>query len=708
MDVLSASQRASVELIQAHIYVLQVKREVARGLHTGSPTRGGSTRRGDSRGDVRATQVALLGKAFNHACPGLLLNLLLDWNTGATLVSPEFLDSACIRYLARPEQIRDSVDAGRRLYELVMNDSAAARGGTHTTTGFVDALWGADNYEAALTELAPLAAMEEKASITPGSMVSSLAVQLMQCAGKAGHLQVVTRVFAEYREWLDKSPVAYNILLHPRALAYDIPGVVALLKLMRDNRVFPDAVTWTTIMNGMCVNGRIEQAMKLFALHLEFLPQQQQQQQQGEEKDGVLYAPMNGLWHAGSPNLWQSWYANTTRAYSIHPYFDNLIREMAECSRQEIQVEGSSRQRQRRKMRMVVPPWLPTLATHKVLLKHMGRVNRVREVAEYYELLKRYWPQYAQWAGPPRHAGLLQSDGLRGIERMVRGCLAAQNTSELRNIFGLVSDTTPDEGSPHYYDYCERIWVLAIPTAKPPTTVAECDKGRMWLPDRMVFNKSLHAYALAGDIRTVLSLMEKYRELHDIATWTELVCCVLTQISNSGAYDPRMLRPLDDTTDWVDFLLDLDRRLSGSGMRFTQVTFGQIVQAAVERGEFSAVPRIVEYMDRQSFERFNVDMLRMVLELEFPFELKCALVKNSLMGMHRVRPDFKLLVLVVKLAAKSPRDLTLLPPIVKLFEIEFGLGLGDSEYRYLIEACASLELPDMVQYWTALRYKRTL
>ncbi|KAJ2331157.1 hypothetical protein GGI00_003381 [Coemansia sp. RSA 2681] len=202
--------------------------------------------------------------------------------------------------------------------------------------------------------------------------------------------------------------------------------------------------------------------------------------------------------------------------------------------------------------------------------------------------------------------------------------------------------------------------------------------------------------------------MEKYRELHDIATWTELVCCMLTQISNSGAYDPRMLRPLDDTTDWVDFLLDLDRRLSGSGMRFTQVTFGQIVQAAVERGEFSAVPRIVEYMDRQSFERFNVDMLRMVLELEFPFELKCALVKNSLMGVHRVRPDFKLLVLVVKLAAKSPRDLTLLPPIVKLFEIEFGLGLGDSEYRYLIEACASLELPDMVQYWTALRYKRTL
>ncbi|KAJ2442087.1 hypothetical protein GGF42_007077 [Coemansia sp. RSA 2424] len=700
MDVLSASQRASVELIQAHIYVLQVKREIARGLHTGSPTRGGSKMRDDSRGDVRATQVALLGKAFNHACPGLLLNLLLDWNTGATLVSPEFLDSVCTRYLARPEQIRDSVDAGRQLYELVMNDSTA-RGGTHTTTGFVDALWAADNYEAALTELAPLAAVEEKESV-PGSMVSSLAVQLMQCAGKAGHLHIVTRVFAEYREWLDKSPVAYNILLYPRAMAYDIPGVVALLKLMRDNRVFPDAVTWTTIMNGMCVNGRIEQAMKLFALHLEFLPQQQQ----GEE-DGVLCAPMDGLWHTGSPNLWQWWYANTTRAYSIHPYFDNLIREMAERSRQEIQVEGSSRQRQRRTRKVEVPPWLPTLATHKVLLKHMGRVNRVREVAEYYELLKRYWPQYSQWVGP-RHAGHLHSNGLRGIERMVRGCLAAQNTSELRSIFGLVSDTTAD-GSPHYYDYCERIRVLAIPSVKPPAMVAEDGKeGRMWLPDRMVFNKSLHAYALAGDIRTVLSLMEKYRELHDIATWTELVCCVLTQISNSGAYDPRMLRPLDDTTDWVEFLLDLDRRLSGSGIRFTQVTFGQIVQAAVERGEFSAVPRIVEYMDRQSFERFNVDMLRMVLELEFPFELKCALVKNSLMGVHRVRPDFKLLVLVVKLAAKSPRDLTLLPPIVKLFEIEFGLGLGDSEYRYLIEACTSLELPDMVRYWTALRYKRTL
>ncbi|KAJ2818292.1 hypothetical protein FBU31_005928, partial [Coemansia sp. 'formosensis'] len=500
MDSLSIEQRAGVEFVLAHIYVMQVKHEVARGLHTGAR---GKQVSWSSPGDMRATQVALIGKAFNHACPGLLLNLLLDWNTGATLVSPRFLDNVCAKYLADATRIQDSLDTGRRIYDLIISEANVNRGSR--TTGFIDALWASDNLEAARRALTRLQQLEGGVG---DSIISSLAIQLMQCASKASHIHVASQIFHGYWPWLCKSPVAYNILLHPKALAHDVSGVVAILNYMRNNDVYPDSVTWSTIMSGMCLNGRIEEAMKLFALHLEFLPQRRSSDDIASGDD-ILYAPMEGVMPA-TPNLWQQWYSKTARRYSIHPFFVNLLREMA--VRYHEPLAGGRRSRKPTADGPMTVPWLPTLATHKMLLKYLARDHRMQAVTAYYELLKRYWPhQYSQWSGSKGRPG--DDGGLRGIERLVRGYLA-QTMPELRNVYGLGYASHVGTSS-HYYDYCERILDLA----GRPHVSDSVAKNR---PDRMVFNKSLTAYARDGNICTILGLIEKHPELQDIATWTEL------------------------------------------------------------------------------------------------------------------------------------------------------------------------------------------
>ncbi|KAJ2060124.1 hypothetical protein GGI17_003982 [Coemansia sp. S146] len=299
-------------------------------------------------------------------------------------------------------------------------------------------------------------------------------------------------------------------------------------------------------------------------------------------------------------------------------------------------------------------PWLPILATHKMLLKHLGRAHRIQEITAYYALLKQQWlHQYSQW-------------------------------SESKS------------ASPYYYDYCERIQDLA----SKPCVLDSIAKSR---PDRIVFNKSLVAYALNGDIRTVLGLIEKHPELHDVATWTELVHCILTQIQASPG-DARMIRPLA-FADWLTFILDLEQRLALRGIRFTQVTFDQIIQSGVQRSDISAVPRIVEYMSTNTSVCFNIDMLRMVLDLEYPFDLKCALVKSTLGGNVGVRPDHKLLALVVRMA-RSKADVEGLPEIVDLFERKYGIEMKDVDYDYLAKLCMQLSAFDELRYWIGARFAR--
>lgn len=179
--------------------------------------------------------------------------------------------------------------------------------------------------------------------------------------------------------------------------------------------------------------------------------------------------------------------------------------------------------------------------------------------------------------------------------------------------------------------------------------------------------------------------------------------CVLAQIQASPG-DARMLQPLA-SADWLTFILGLEQRLALRGIRFTQVTFGQIIQSAVQRSDTSVVPRIVEYMSKNTSVRFNIDMLRMVLGPEYPFDLKCALVKSTLSGNVGVKPDHKLLALVVRMA-KSKADVEGLAEIVDLFERKYGIEMKDVDYDYLAELCMELGAFDKLRYWIGARFAR--
>ncbi|KAJ2243117.1 hypothetical protein GGI13_006714 [Coemansia sp. RSA 455] len=221
--------------------------------------------------------------------------------------------------------------------------------------------------------------------------------------------------------------------------------------------------------------------------------------------------------------------------------------------------------------------------------------------------------------------------------------------------------------------------------------------------DFIVFNKSLVAYALNGDIRTVPSLMEKYPELSDIATWTELVRCILTQIQASPG-DVRMLQPLA-SANWLAFILGLEQRLALHGIRFMQVMFGQVIQSAVQRSDISAVLRIIEHMRENTFVRFSTNMLRMVLGLEYLFDLKCALVKSTLSGCVGVRLGHKLLAQVGWMV-RSEADIGQLPEIVDLFKQKYGIEMKGVDYDYLAELCMQLGAFDMLRCWIGARVAR--
>ncbi|KAJ2009374.1 hypothetical protein GGI04_000496 [Coemansia thaxteri] len=114
-----------------------------------------------------------------------------------------------------------------------------------------------------------------------------------------------------------------------------------------------------------------------------------------------------------------------------------------------------------------------------------------------------------------------------------------------------------------------------------------------------------------------------------------------------------------------------------------------MIQTATLLYDAGAILRIVSWMIQRTTVRFNAGMLKMVLGLDVPFDLKCSLVKSTLggklLGIDRptVRPDNKLLALVVRLAKRS-EDLDHLPDIVALFHDGYGVSMLLSDYDYLI------------------------
>ncbi|KAJ1877307.1 hypothetical protein LPJ66_012135, partial [Kickxella alabastrina] len=375
-------------------------------------------------------------------------------------------------------------------------------------------------------------------------------------------------------------------MMHGDAQACNAAGVGAALRAMQREGAAPDAATWTAVIMGMCAAGRLESATKLFALHLEFLPRRG-----GSERCG-MFAPEMGVVLAPEPNLWEQWYAESGKQHVLDPFIWTWMRELA-AAHHEGQAAprkpGGGRGRPQAQLTAPVVPWLPTLATHRIMLKALCRANRTLQAVAYLTLLKSAWPQYGA-------SGASDPAGLRGLERIVHGHLA-QQLPHVRDLYGLSAQPTADHG--FYHTRGHEILALAqAPGPGPGPVAASASHGSpgdgLSRVERPVYVKALQAYALQGDVPTLLHLMARHAHLNDIAAWTQLVRGVCMQISNSPT-DQLLLHPPGTKAcsaleasgaapSWVDFLMNLALALAPRGVVFTQVTFGSIVQVAAQLG----------------------------------------------------------------------------------------------------------------------------
>ncbi|KAJ2716210.1 hypothetical protein H4R19_000775 [Coemansia spiralis] len=730
-ELLTDEQHIEREVALAHIMTLSLKAEVARGMHMADVAMQGlQPKRWTSRSDVRETQVTLAGKALHEQCPGVVLNLLLDWNTGARLVSDGFLGKFCALHLRTRGELEACAQLSRRVYAAVVIDQPRQAGAGRpcnrgTTTRFVDALWDTDNLAAGVAILGRLATAA--ASATPDhrpvdQLISSLAIQLMEAAARFGQINTAHQVFDMCTQWLQQSTVAYNILLYPLVNEYDMPRVVRLLQRMRDNGAMPDTVTWTTIMSGMCRNGKLLNARKLFSAHLLFLPLQPPPvaaQAEPLSDKPVLYSPLQ-RYVANSFNLWETWYYSLTNPQQIDTFIWTWLLELATRYHREQQLGASDIGAVR-----LVEPWLPTQATHYILLKYLCRNGEVAQAAEYMALLKRVWGQYSAWSWTRRASKARSTDdsgGLERLERLVTGYIS-QGMDQARAVYGLGrKDAAPSQlaGSPCYYAHRDVMLALAWgdrrvrPRGQPHG--APSDR-----PPRVVYIKALHGYALEGDIRSLLYHMQQFPELNDIAAWSCIVRCICVQIAMHPD-DKLMVRPYaysasgaaaaaaeNSGGDWLDFVFELARALAARRVYFTQVTFGIAVQMAAQLEDIGGVVRIAKLMHDAFEVRFNSDMLKMVLGVDFPYSAKCALVKSAL-DAHRAdgmspaksiaKPGYPALAHLARLA-ETPEDVAKLCAIADQVKQDSGMTLLRKEHAHLRDVCIGHASAGWLEQWLA-------
>ncbi|KAJ2355355.1 hypothetical protein GGF43_002733 [Coemansia sp. RSA 2618] len=235
---LTNAQQLDRELVLAHLLVLRVKGEAKRGRHQGSYLYRGMQQPGwQYRGDVRATQVALLTQAHRLQCSGLVLNLLLDWKNHVSLVSWQLLELVRLSHCVSARQLAESVRRSAVMYQALVLDSSDRQQlaedaySRETATGFVDGLWRADNLQAAIDMLRSLVERQHKAGQAPvDQMLASLAIRTMQIASEFDERQKAFDVFALCKPWPQHSADAYNVLLHKPAMMCHTDEVVAILK----------------------------------------------------------------------------------------------------------------------------------------------------------------------------------------------------------------------------------------------------------------------------------------------------------------------------------------------------------------------------------------------------------------------------------------------------------------------------------------------
>ncbi|KAJ2827125.1 hypothetical protein IWW50_002040 [Coemansia erecta] len=707
IERLTEEQKLCRELVLAHVLVLRVKSEVARGLHRGSARFRGERQKGwESHGDTRATQVALCTQAHHMQCPGLVLNLLLDWKNDAALVSRQFLDTVCLQHYASLKRLLESMRRSRAMYQaLVLDvgaqhipDDAYRRG---TATGFVDALWRTDNVKAAIAVLRRLV---ESCTSGPSSepvdeLIPSLATRLMQMANEYGRPWTAHEVFSLCEPWLRHSAVAYSILMRPEAMACNSAEVVAVLRQMRRNQVVPDVYVWTMILDGMCRNGRIRQAMKLFSLHLLFVPH-------GVLADSVGIGGSSG---ADDPatvdpqNIWHEWYASSDEQGMLNPFIWSWMHELASLYRRSPRAGEQTGDQ-----RIAVIPWLPTLVTHRLMLEHLGRAGMTAQLRGHYTALKKAWATYSRWLYPPgdRRAS---AAGFHGLEKIVLGH-TVQRDVQARTDCGLApaaTATTAQVGtsdSDGYYTCCSAILALAR-TSGQKNPVPE--HVLQPYPVGVAFGKVLEEYALSGDIRSMLHNMEQRPALNGISVWTSVVRCICTQVVRSPQnrliqhpyqhFQPTPEQPRNGNDTWLDFVLELCTELAARDVHFTRMTFVALVQTCSRLGDMGKIVQLVAYMRERSFVRFNMGMLAQVLQIpRVPFAVKCDFIRSALESASSIdaagrgadvanvaiRPNQSLLTLIVRLA-RAPEDVVHLKRIIGELDAKFGLALADRDRRYL-------------------------
>ncbi|KAJ1722933.1 hypothetical protein LPJ53_002686 [Coemansia erecta] len=728
------------ELVRAHTSVAHIKHGYARGRFAGRQNVAQGWQADAQAGAMRA---ALLADARRRQQPGVALNLLLEAPMPSAMTQPSAV-------LGRTATLRAAVESARALYGRLVAGTGHA--------GVWDALWGAENVRAGVTALQRMVGGRQQ----PGSdgaadgRIAEAARALMQAARLCNDAASVHAVFAQCLAWLRGSVAAYNILLYSEARTYDAKAAVHVLKMMRAAGVRPDAHTWTTLMGGMLAAGRVDLATKLFALHMDFLPRLPAG---GTVQPGAacLYAPAAGalLPPLEAPgNVWEEWYAADLRR-GLDPFVTSWLRDLAiehhegagRVHERHVRIRSMRGMRRRKQPEIPVPdsppvPWLPTLATHRLLLRALFRAQRTAQAVAHFALLRRVWPQYRKWAGEPEDA---PAGGLRGLERLLHGHLALV-VPRVRTLHGLVPITENNTASAAatgsrspYYRHCSGILRMIAEIGSEGDSGGDAGAGEP--VDRLVYAKALHAYALQGDVATVLHHMRRHRGLNDVAVWTEVVRGICEQIladphdaellfpygfdaslslrGLSSSVPQSLLKPDGVRPSWINFVLIMAAMLASRGVHLTQVSYGIVVQTAARLGDVQAVARVVEYMHGYSPERFNTEMLRMVLLAEgLAFADKCRLVRRvldvdlggdaggalRLARASTMRVNASLVSFVVGMAAE-PGDVGLVRSLVEFIVQRYGIRLRDHDYAHIINTCRRHGMREDVAYWMEHRHR---
>ncbi|KAJ2555683.1 hypothetical protein IWW35_000513 [Coemansia sp. RSA 1878] len=681
MNLLTLQQRLDREFVLAHILALRVKGEVARGRHTGSAqfnarsnSKGDEQAQGwESQGDPRGIRVAMLAQAQAWGCPALMLNVLLDWTNNAPLVSRQFLDRLCQEHLGTKEKVERAENHSRKLYEMIR-----AQG-----TQVVDHLWQADNTEEALQVLCNMVERQKEmrvghnmdANVNAGSrLIASLAIRLMHECVDHGRGWMAHAVFAKCEEFVKYEPAAYTVLLHAAAVGGNYFGVLAVLQRMHRAKCEPDAVVWTAVLDGLWRTGKGLQAQSLFAMHLLFLSH--------PEDDGS-----SGLIMSPYMDMWQLWHKD--KRYRGDPLIQEWIHELANLFQYRHQNDRIA--------------WRPTMATHRIMLEHLGRNGMKPELIAYLDTLRNMWHVYRKWLYPRRqmtsNVEVGSADywhGFRSLEKIVLRHLRPE--AEIDTKSGYVNG---------YYMFCREILDLAQTTSGVSSELV--------YPESVTRVSQLEERARQGDMQAVVQLMHKHPELNRQDTWVHIVRCICEQVKqqpdSAQIRRPGSNHAAGEWTSWAEFLLAMCTLLAARGIHMPPLGFNLMVRTACSVGDMNSVLALTTYMRTHTRVRFHAGMLSSILSVyKVPYAAKCDLFLHMLQSSARVgthsewsnvavRVNPTLVSYMVRLA-ESLDDVQHLRQVVDVLGREHCVELGAQDIEQLRSlAMDSAQIREELKTW---------